>query len=86
MQQDTDHTTEKGGNYCENASVRTMDSDQTRKQKASLSRASASRQRFKLYIRVQLSEKWQTVAARLNMRQDKIPHAAKYPCKASMFL
>lgn len=46
----------KKRNYCENASVRTMDSDQTHKQKASLSKASASCQCFKLYTGSQLSK------------------------------
>lgn len=47
----------KKKNYCENVSVRTMDSDQTCKQKASLSKAPTSCQCFKLYIGAQLSKK-----------------------------
>lgn len=78
---------EKKRNYCENASVRTMDSDQTHKQKASLSKASASCQCFKLYT-ISAVKKWQTVAARLsvqNIRQDKPQLGAKYSCKTGLF-
>lgn len=74
-------------NYCENASVRTMDSDQTHKQKASLSKASASCQCFKLYT-ISTVKKWQTVAAQAsvqNIRQDKPQLCAKYSCKTGLF-
>lgn len=65
-----------------------MDSDQTCKQKASLSKAPTSCQCFKLYIGAQLSKKQkkrQTVAARLNIRRDKPPLGAKYSCKTGLF-
>lgn len=74
-------------NYCENASVRTMDSDQTHKQKTSLSKACASCQCFKLYT-ISTVKKWQTVAAQLsvqNIRQDKPQFCAKYSCKTGLF-
>lgn len=81
------HCLKKIQNYCENVSVRTMDSDQTHKQKASLSKAFASCQCFKLYT-ISTVKKWQTAAAQLsvqNIRQDKPQLSAKYSCKTGLF-
>lgn len=78
---------EENRNYCENVSVRTMDSDQTHKQKASLSKAFASCQCFKLYT-ISTVKKLQTAAAQpsvQNIRQDKPQLSAKYSCKTGLF-
>lgn len=77
----------KPGTYCENVNVRTMDSDQTHKQKASLSKAFTSCQCFKLYT-ISTVRKWQTVAARLsvqNIRQHKPQPGAKYSYRTGLF-
>lgn len=67
--------------------VRTMDSDQRHKQKASLSEVFASCQCFKLFS-ISAVKKRLTVAAPgsvQNIRQDKAQLGAKYSCKTGLF-